>query len=40
MIWQVKFGEGFTARLEMENESDAKCVEAYSKWKLENPDRL
>ena len=25
---------------EMDNESDAKCVEAYSKWKLENPDRL
>ena len=25
---------------EMENESDAKCGEAYSKWKLENPDRL
>ena len=25
---------------EMENESDARCVEAYNKWKLENPDRL
>ena len=22
MIWQVKFGEGFTARLEIENQSE------------------
>lgn len=25
---------------EMENESDAKCVEAYNKWRQDNPDRL
>ena len=25
---------------EMENESEARCVEAYTKWKQENPNRL
>ena len=25
---------------EMENESEARCVEAYTQWKQENPNRL
>ena len=35
-----RLGAVFPEWREMENESDARCVEAYNKWKLENPDRL